>query len=402
MPKIKMTELGIRGLKPTPDKQIDYFDDPAHGGVPGLFLRVSSGGTKAWRVVWYPPGQKGKARTHGLKRYPIYGLAKARTEAKKFLADPDEALREEMQDDFQTVWEQYLKRHVKAQGLRSHKQTERTVKFHVLPDWKNKRFTEIRRGDVARLLDKIEDRSSAKQADAVLSIIRKIAVWFQSRNENYISPIVPGMRKTNPLDARRKRKLTDDEIRTLWSVTATMPKYGALVRIILLTAQRRTKVAMMKRADLKGDTWTIATATREKNNAGIIKLPKLALDIINAQPKLNSTDYVFPAGRGLGPFNAFATCFTELKEQMRETLPDMPDFVLHDLRRTARSLMSRAGVRPDIAERCLGHLVGTPVEQTYDRHDYDIETAQAFESLATLVTSILNPSVAPNVIPLRG
>jgi integrase len=161
------------------------------------------------------------------------------------------------------------------------------------------------------------------------------------------------MRKTNPLDARRKRKLSDDEIRTLWSVTATMPKYGALVRIILLTAQRRTKIATMKRADIKGDTWTIATEDREKNNAGIIKLPKLALDIINAQPKLNSTDYVFPAGRGLGPFNAFATCFTELKEQMRETLPDMPNFVLHDLRRSARSLMSRAGVRPDIAERCL-------------------------------------------------
>jgi hypothetical protein len=173
-----MTELWVKNLKfekylATDDafkhltaeqkaktKQIDVFDDPAHGGVPGLFLRVSSGGTKAWRVVWYPPGQKGKARTHGLKRYPIYGLAKARAEAKKFLANPDEALREEMQDDFQTVWEQYLKCHVKAQGLRSHKQTERTVKFHVLPEWKNKRFTEIRRGDVARLLDNF--RSSAR------------------------------------------------------------------------------------------------------------------------------------------------------------------------------------------------------------------------------------------------
>jgi integrase len=76
--------------------------------------------------------------------------------------------------------------------------------------------------------------------------------------------------------------------------------------------------------------------------------------------------------------------------------------VLHDLRRTARSLMSRAGVRPDIAERCLGHTVGSSVEQTYDRHSYEMEKAKAFEMLATLITSILNPSTSANVVSLRS
>jgi integrase len=76
--------------------------------------------------------------------------------------------------------------------------------------------------------------------------------------------------------------------------------------------------------------------------------------------------------------------------------------VLHDLRRTARSLMSRAGVRPDIAERCLGHKVGTTVEQGYDRHDYELETSQAFDTLANLVVTILNPASPANVVPLRG
>jgi hypothetical protein len=132
MPKENITELFVKNLELSKyldklqregrlkltaaqrekTKQIDIFDDPAKGGVPGLFLRLSSGGTKAWRIVWYPKGQKGKARTHGLKRYPIYGLAKARTEAKKFLVDPDEALREELQDTFQTVWDNFVKRHI--------------------------------------------------------------------------------------------------------------------------------------------------------------------------------------------------------------------------------------------------------------------------------------------------
>jgi integrase len=419
LPRMNLTELGVKKLtfarylaSPTfahltPEqrartKQIDVFDDPARGGVPGLFLRMSSGGAKAWRIVWYPKGGKGKARTHGLKRYPIYSVAKAREEAKRFLADPDLALKEELQDDFNSVWEQFLKRHVIARGLRSRTQMQGIIELHVLPEWKHKRFTEIRRGDVARLLDKIEDRSTAKQSDAVLSILRKVCRWFQSRNENYTSPIVPGMNKTNPLDSQRKRILNDDELRMLWTVTAKMPKYGALVRLILLTAQRRTKVSTIKRTDIKGDIWTIDTAAREKNNVGRIKLPTLALDILKAQPRLNSTDYVFPAGRGKGPFNGFAPAFEELTERMREQLPDLQPFVLHDLRRTARSLMSRAGVRPDIAERAIGHRVGTSVEQTYDRHDYEKETDQAFEMLSSLVATILNPASAPNVVPLRG
>jgi integrase len=63
---------------------------------------------------------------------------------------------------------------------------------------------------------------------------------------------------------------------------------------------------------------------------------------------------------------------------------------LHDLRRTARSLMSRAKVLPDIAERCLAHKIGG-VRGVYDRYAYRTEKAEAFEALAGLVEMILNP-----------
>jgi integrase len=72
-------------------------------------------------------------------------------------------------------------------------------------------------------------------------------------------------------------------------------------------------------------------------------------------------------------------------------------WTIHDLRRTARSLMSRAGVRPDIAERVLGH-VQAGVEGVYDRHTYHDEKADALARLATLIETILNP--ADNVVVL--
>src|SRR5262249_6736100 len=72
---------------------------------------------------------------------------------------------------------------------------------------------------------------------------------------------------------------------------------------------------------------------------------------------------------------------------------------LHDVRRTARSLMSRAGVNSDIAERCLGHAMGG-VRGVYDRHKYVEEMRAAFEALAGLIARIVEPQ--PNVVPLRG
>jgi integrase len=76
------------------------------------------------------------------------------------------------------------------------------------------------------------------------------------------------------------------------------------------------------------------------------------------------------------------------------------DWTLHDLRRTARSLMSRAGVNPDIAERCLGHAI-PGVRGVYDRHTYEREMLHAFEALAAQIDRIVNPP-GDNVVALGG
>ena len=92
----------------------------------------------------------------------------------------------------------------------------------------------------------------------------------------------------------------------------------------------------MKWADVVDGVWTIATAEREKGNAGALALPAQALAIIEAQPRLGENPYVF-AGRGLG-----CRDFSKSKPPFDAKLPKMPRWTLHDLRRTSRShLLSR-------------------------------------------------------------
>jgi len=129
--------------------------------------------------------------------------------------------------------------------------------------------------------------------------------------------------------------------------------------------------------------WVIATAPREKGNAGKIKLPPAALEIIQRQPKIGDNPYVF-AGRGSGPTAIFRS--GTHKAQLDEA-SGVHNWRIHDLRRTARSLMARAGVQSEIAERILGHAQGELI-QIYNRHDYLVEIADALTKLSELIKQI--------------
>jgi integrase len=84
--------------------------------------------------------------------------------------------------------------------------------------------------------------------------------------------------------------------------------------------------------------------------------------------------------------------FSEPKAKL-DAASGITNWRIHDLRRSSRSLLSRAGVNPDIAERCLGHALPT-IRATYDRHRYVDEMAHAFETLAALIERIVNPTDA--------
>ena len=150
----------------------------------------------------------------------------------------------------------------------------------------------------------------------------------------------------------------------------------------------------MRWTDIVNGEWLIPASDREKNTAGALVFPPAALDIINAQPRFTSNPHVF-AGIGTNPISGMS----KRKAAFDKQAVISKNWTVHDLRRTARSLMSRAGVRPDIAERVLGHAI-KGVEGVYDRHSYREEKAHALKALAALIEKIVNPTVG-NVVSLN-
>jgi integrase len=291
----------------------------------------------------------------------------------------------------------WLRRHVEANKLRRGGEMRRLLEKHVIPVWGRRPFAEIRRSDIARLLDAVEDAHGPWIADAVLSTLRAVASWYATRHDTYVPPFTKNMRRVPAQDRKRSRILFDDELRRVWlAAEAENSVFAKFVMLLLLTAQRREKVATMRWSDLSDDgVWTIRTeSAREKGHAGSLKLPKLAMQIVRSLPRFASNEFVF-AGRRLGePIAGFAPLHTAFKARC-----GVEDWVLHDLRRNARSLLSRTDVRPDIAERCLGHTVGGAIAQTYDRHDYRDEMGNALAKLAALIETIVRGEPGGNVLP---
>jgi integrase len=387
-----LTDRGVAALKSRTARYA--FADPE---MRGHYIRVQPSGAKSFVAVTLDP--RGKQVWATLGPCDVLSIGEAREHARKVIkrirAGQPAVDRPKAPNTFRDVAEQWLRRHVQAKGLRSEGEITRLLVAHVYPAWGAREFLGIRRSDVAELIDGVEDDHGARQADYVLAIVRGVMNWFAARHDDYVPPIVKGMRRTEPKERVRSRILSDDELRAVWKAAESNGTFGALVRLLLLTGQRRDKVVSMKWADISVDgVWNIPAEEREKGSAGVLVLPPMALDIVRKQPHLGSNPFAL-AGRGDGHINGYS----KAKRQLNAKLPPMPQWQLHDLRRTARSLLSRAGVDADTGERVLGHKL-QGIRAVYDQHEFREEKAAAMERLAALIEGIVHPR--NNVTPIRA
>jgi integrase len=309
-------------------------------------------------------------------------------------------------ETFKAICEEWAER--EGAGLRIGEDRKATLEWLAYPTLGDRTLADIRRSDIVRLLDRIEDESGPVMADQTLAFIRAVFNWHASRSDDFRSPIVRGMARTKPKARARKRTLADDEIQDVWTAlrSADVPAcYPAFVKMLLLTATRRNEAANMHTAELEGDLWTIPGARYKAKLDHAVPITPAALALIGEKPpRANDSWFIFSTSvsgperemecDGAIAFSGFSKAKTELDKTIaaireREGRPPMPRWTLHDLRRTARSLMSRAKVPTDHAERVLGHVIGG-VRETYDRYEYLDEKRHALEQLARLVDWIVH------------
>jgi integrase len=325
-------------------------------------------------------------------------VAEARRRAEKYAGqvadhhDPVAELKTKVARSENTVnfvVDKFLEIYVPQKKLRSASAIAGAFTRYVRPAIGGKVIYDLDRSDITKMLDKIAD-NHPRMADATLAYLRKAFNWWQTRDGKFKTPIVIGMARTSTKERARSRTLSDDELRAVWKATEGQSAFHALFRFLLLTGARRTEASAMTWDEIDGTDWTLPAA-RNKTKLDLVRpLSKAAQEVM----PVKAGRHVFSTDGGKTPVSGFSKFKAQLDKKSGVT-----GWTPHDLRRTARSLMSRAGVPSDHAERCLGHVIGG-VRGTYDRHEYYEEKTDAYRRLANLIDGIVQPW-PPNIVPLH-
>jgi integrase len=384
--------------------------DPA---CPGLHLVVQPSGAKSWAFRYRFGGKTRKLTIGGAitdKGIEVISIGEARDvadEARVSAArkiDPIEAGRAKQRraaeeaeaavNTLRVVAEKYLDL-PEQKRLRSLNRRENDFKRLIYPTLGDRRIESIKRSEIADLLDDIAKTKGPVMADRILAALRRLLNWYALRSisDDYVSPIMRGMARTSTKERARKRILSDNELRALWRACDEAGMFGHYVKFTLLTATRRNEAAHLRRAEIDGTNWTIPGSRYKTGIDHVIPLSNTVVEVISKVPKMKGCDFVFTPD-GVLPIAGFGSRKEDFDKLMLEQLrkisggdTSLQRWTLHDLRRTARTMMSQAGVSSEHAELCLGH-VKRGVEGTYDRYQYRAEKGQAFAKLAELVEQV--------------
>jgi integrase len=302
------------------------------------------------------------------------------------------------------VLDTFLDRHVRK-NLSSAAEVERALRVYVRPVLGGRSIYDLRRRDIVELLDAIEDDNGPVQADRVLAYLRKALNWWAVRDDQFSPPIVKGMARTKPKERARTRTLDDQEIRDVMTALgeARVPAcYRPFVQTLLLTAQRLREVSRMRWEEVDGKAWVIPARRYKTGIEHAVPLSEAVRELLGPRRK---SGYVFSSDGGERSFSGFSKSKARLDAAIaalrkRSGRPPMAHWSHHDLRRTARSLLSRAGVPSDHAERVLGHVI-PGVRGVYDKWHFFPEKTDAIETLTALVERILHPTDAVVKFPKR-
>jgi integrase len=374
--------------------------------LPGLYLILQPSGAKSWAVRYR---HAGTPRKYTLGPYPAIDLKSARDLAGKALRavaegrDPgrEKAQRAMKADSIEHVVAQFIERHCKRSNRpRTAQETERLLRLHVLPRWRGRLVHDVTRRDVLDLLDRVVDSGKLIAANRTLSAVRKMFNWAVARDIIAASPCA-GV-KPPTAERSRERVLTDPELRNVWQAADKVGgPFGALVKLLVLTGQRRDEVAGMSwpEIDLGGRLWTLPAARVKNNRVHEIPLSAAALAVLQALPRIGERFVLTSNGE------APSSGYSKGKRKLDALLPpDMAPWRLHDIRRTVASGMARLGANLPVIERLLNHSSGSfaGIVGVYQKHDFADEKRRALDAWGAFVTDLVSDRPRRNVVRLGG
>ena len=387
----RFTDAKIRGLR-KPEKRTILFEEGS-----GFGIRLEPSGRKSFILFYWFNGKKDGVT---LGQYPKLSLADAHlkvAEIKKKIEkgeDPKVEIKEIQRANrnfysVQDLCDEYIERYSRVRK-KSWKEDQRILEKDIIPIWKRRKASDIKRKDVINLLDTIVERGAKIQANRTLAVIRKMFNFALERDILEFSPCnaVKAPAKENIKD----RVLSDEEIKALWNqldeCRSMDRRIGLILKLMLLTGQRKIECLHLKYSEIDNSGWwTIPKEISKNGKPHRVFLSKQAKEILSMAKELPpNSDWVFPSPRTGKPFLG-SSIDHALREKKTQVIIKT-DFTPHDLRRTASSVMTSMGIPRLTVSKILNHSEAGVTAKHYDHYAYDKEKKGALTKWGKKVEKI--------------
>ncbi|ELF8302872.1 tyrosine-type recombinase/integrase [Escherichia coli] len=394
-----LTDTKLKNLKPQ-DKLYKVSDRD------GLYVAVLTSGTVSFR---YDYRINGRRETLVIGQYGRDGisLAEAREEliaAKKLLKagqSPAAAKRDGIKkirgaETFAVHTDSYMKHVILADSTSAMKQA--VIDRDILPVLGNKMMAEITTSMVRDLCDRIVERGGRATAVQAREIISSVYRHANDRGHGLFNPAADIKPSSIAIFKPRERTLTPEEIglffRTLDAIGA-MGTMKMALKLVLITMVRKGEFtnATWDEIDFKKWTWTIPSDRMKGSRAHVIYLPKQAQDIlVGLQMCAGGSEYLVP-----GRYNfrkplsnaALNSLIDRTVKIINEDGEHIQGFTVHDMRRTASTLLHEAGYPSDWIEKALAHEQ-KGVRAVYNKAEYARQRAYMLQQWADMIDSWIN------------
>lgn len=376
MPVIHLTDIVVSRLQ----EPGTYFDKM----TPAFGIRVGKN-RKTWIVI------RGRERVRTrIGRYPTVSLANARKQALVLLGSPVE--RKIEVPKFGDAMQQFYAIHVQTMKPKTQYQIKRVINRYFAKPLQHKRLDEITHHDITKVTDELAKRVPG-EAFHVFKYIRIFLRWCVPR---YIKHSPMEGLKSPTKYIPRKRVLSKFEIVEVWKAAEEVGyPFGTAIQLSLLWGTRWGEMISCRRAFFDTEERTITLPETKNGTQHCFPYGDLTSDIIEAIPRYNTTDLLFPGRDMVSPWNGSGKAKWELKD-----ICQIAPWQLLDLRRTFATKLAELKVPPHIVERLLNHKLGTlqsagvitAVADVYNRALYMDEMREAVGQLERYLSALLKKS----------
>jgi integrase len=336
-----------------------------------LGVRITSNGAKTFIVMI------GSGRRHTIGRYGDITLAEARAAAQRIRAEQTLGRVFPESVTLASARELYLS-HINVRP------NTREYYVHHLGKLKAGNLVDITTGDINRILDPLPSPSRTQ----ALASFRPFFKWCIKRNYLTRSPCELLTAKVSP---SRDRVLTDTEIKRIWNATGDGKIFSNIVRLLLLTGQRRGEIAQLQTSWIKENQIVFPKEAVKNGREHRLPMGSLASSIVHARMTNGQSSYIFPArGTPDTSFNGWMKSKLALDKKLG---PDFKPWTLHDCRRTFATNMAKLGVRLEVTEKILNHVSGSTggIVGVYMKYNFESEMRSAIELWEQKLASIVAP-----------